>query len=183
MAIGLDFSPELITVARQRAISNGVANVAAVLGNARNIPLRGSSISLLFSFACLYHIPAVEHVITECARILRRGGVAILEFGAFYSLNTIVSRAYPELAAPCHVPLRKIHAMLSHAGFVIEMHRPFQLLPFWGNRPWWLRPLLHPIWKRMLQQELAGRMLDEWISALWPFRLLAFRHLMICRRT
>lgn len=182
-AIGVDFSPELIAVAQQRATANGATNVGLVVGNARNIPLRDESIALVFSFSCLYYIPAADHVITECARVLRRGGTAILEFGALYSLNTIVCRGYPELAAPCHVPLREIRATLSRAGLTIEMDRPFQILPLWGNRPWWLRPILHPLWKRILQRRLVGRMLDEWISGLWPFRLLAFRHMVICRRT
>ena len=182
-AIGLDFSPELIAVAQQRATAKGAANVSVAVANGRNIPLRDESISLIFSFSCLYHIPAVDQVIAECARVLRRGGTAILEFGALYSLNTIVCRAYPELAAPCHVPLREFRAMLSRAGLTIEMDRPFQILPLWGNKPWWLRPILHPFWKQTLQRQVAGRMLDEWISALWPFRVLAFRHIVICRRT
>jgi len=180
--IGLDFSPELLAAARQRAVVARQRNVACILGNARAIPVQNESMALVFSFASLYGIPKVDQVVQECARVLEPGGVAILEFGVLYSLNTLVCKAYPEVAVPCHLPLLTIRNMVAEAGLAIERDRAFQLLPLWGDRPRWLRPLLHPFWRRFLGREVGGRMLDELISSLWPARHFAFRHLLVCRK-
>lgn len=180
--IGVDFSPELLTVAQQRAAAARRKNVACILGNARAIPVQNESMALVFSFSSLYHIPMVAQVVKECARVLEPGGVAILEFGVLHSLNTLVCRAHPDWGAPCHLPLGTIYQVLAAAHLTVEMDRAFQLLPLWSDRPRWLRPLLHPFWKRLLAQEVGGRMLDEHISNLWPLRHFAFRHILVCRK-
>lgn len=179
---GVDFSPELLAAARRRIAKQGLANARCLAGNARALPLRDASVRLAFTFSSLYYIPRVEQVVAECARVLCPGGFAILEFGLRYSLNTIVCRAHPELAAPCHVPLRHVHGALRAAGLVAEADHAFQILPLWGDRPRWLRPLLHPLWKRILGAQLRGRMLDEWISGCRGLRRLAFRHIVVCRK-
>lgn len=117
-----------------------------------------------------------------CPRIGARGGVAILEFGLLYSLNTLVCKAYPELATPYHVPLRTIHKMLAYAGLTVEEDRGLQLLPLWGDRPRWLGPFLFPFWKRLLARDVRGHMLDEFVSGLWPLRNFAFRHIIVSRK-
>lgn len=180
--VGIDFSPELLEMARGRATAAGQRNVSVVVGNARAVPLRAESVGLVFSFSSLYYIPRLEEALGECARVLRPGGRAILEFGLLYSLNTLVCRAYPEQAAPCHVTRRRLRRALAQAGLGIETDHAFQLLPLWGERPRWLRPLLHPGWKRLLARDLGGRMLDERVSGAPLLRRLAFRHLVVCRR-
>lgn len=180
--IGVDFSPELVAVARRRLTEARLTNAVCLVGNGRAVPLETGSIALTFSFSSLYYIPRVEQVVAECARVLQPGGCAILEFGAWYSLNTLVCRAYPDLAAPCHLRLSRMDEVLAVAGFQRDAYHAFQILPLWGERPRWLRPLLHPAWKRLLARNIGGRMVDERLSALWPLRWLAFRHIMMCRK-
>jgi len=179
-AIGVDFSPELLEIARQRTSKQ--ANVSCCVGNARSIPLRSESIALVFCFSSLYHIPRVEDAVMECARVLEPGGAAILEFGILYSLNTLVCRSYPDIASACHVPLTAARRMVEGAGLTIESDRAFQLLPLWGSKPTWLRPLLHPYWKRLLQRDAGGRTVDELVSSLRVFRHFSFRHIIICKK-
>ncbi len=181
-AIGVDFSPELVNIARNRTSKQ--RNVSLCVGSARGIPLRSGSIALAFSFSSLYYIPRVEKVVRECARVLEGGGTAILEFGILHSLNSIVCRSYPDLASPCHVPLLAARRMLESAGLLLVGDHAFQLLPLWGSKPVWLRPLLHPYWKRLLSLETRnGKMLDEYFSSFWPLRNFAFRHIMVCRKS
>ena len=179
---GVDFSPELLGAARRRIFEQKVKNARCLAGNGRALPLREASVALAFSFSSLYYIPRVEQVVAECARVLRPGGLAILEFGLRYSLNTIVCHAHPELAAPCHLPLAGVHRLMEAAGLVAEVDHSFQILPLWGNRPAWLRPLLHPLWKRVMAVELGGRMLDEWVSGSALLRRVAFRHIVVGRK-
>ncbi len=72
--------------------------------------------------------------------------------------------------------------LLQAANLSIVDHRAFQILPLWGNRPKWLRPLLHPLWKRTLQKQVRGKMVDQWISNLPMMKNLAFRHIIVCRK-
>ena len=178
---GVDFSPELLGAARRRIVERAVTNARCLAGNARALPLRDASITLAFAFSSLYYIPRVEQVVAECARVLRPGGLAILEFGLLYSLNTVVCRAHPELAVPCHLPLARVHRLLEEAGLAVVADHAFQVLPLWGDRPLWLRPLLHPVWKRVLAAEVGGRMLDERVSGHSLLRRVAFRHIIVGR--
>jgi SAM-dependent methyltransferase len=180
--IGVDFSPELIAAARRRAARRRRRNSRFCIANARALPLDAGSIALIFCFASLYHIPRADQVVRECYRVLEPDGVALLEFGGLYSLNTIVCRAAPDLAEPCHLPLGAIRRIVTTAGFTVEQERHFQILPLWGDAPRWLRPLLHPGWRRLMAREVRGRLLDEWISSAWPLRHFAFRHVFTCRR-
>ena len=180
---GVDFSPELLATARRRIVEGRLGNARCVAGNARSLPLREASVALVFAFSSLYYVPQVEDVVVECARVLRPGGVALLEFGLLYSLNTVVCRAHPELAVPCHLPLAHVQRALAAAGLTSETDHAFQVLPLWGDRPRWLRPLLHPLWKRMLSAEVRGQMLDEWLSGAPILRRLAFRHILVCRKS
>lgn len=180
--VGIDFSPEMLRVAQESVKEQNRTNISLSVANARRLPLGSETVGLVYSFSSLYYVPAVEQVVAEVARVLRPKGVAILEFGALYSLNTLVSRATPGPAEPCHVPLGRIYRMHEEAGLAIERDRSFQILPMWGNRPWWIRPLLHPVWKRLLSPRVGGRMLDEWISSFGPLRPFAFRHMVVSRK-
>ncbi len=181
-AVGIDFSPELAATAHARVREAGQRHVRVVVANARALPLAAESVVLVVAFSSLYYIPRVQDAIDECARVLRPGGCALLEFGLLHSLNTLVCRAYPDLAAPCHVTFAELRRIVAAAGLVLERDRAFQLLPLWGDRPAWLRPLLHPAWKRALAVDVGDRMLDERLSSLPLVRRLAFRHLVVCRK-
>ncbi|HID75110.1 MAG TPA: SAM-dependent methyltransferase, partial [Planctomycetaceae bacterium] len=144
--IGIDFSPEMVRAASCEARRRSHRHLQFCVANARRIPLPDATVSLVYSFALLYTVPAVEDVVEEVSRVLVPGGVAVLEFGALYSLNTIVSRAMEELARPFHLPVREMQAILTRCGLVMEEDRSFQILPFWGVRPLWMLPLLLPCW-------------------------------------
>ncbi|HUS47591.1 MAG TPA: class I SAM-dependent methyltransferase [Phycisphaerae bacterium] len=181
--VGIDFSRPFIETAGDARDAAGAGNIEFVEGNARNLPFGDATFDLVYSFSALYHIPDVGDVIRQVRRVLRPGGRCVLELGNLYSLNTVVTKAYPQYATPCHVPVRRMTGLLRGAGLAIVEHRAFQILPLWGHRPVWLAPLLWPFWKWILQRPIRGRMLDEWISGMPLMRKLAFRHLFVCERT
>lgn len=179
---GLDFSEPFIERAKEIKAIKGIRNVDFVLGNARSMRFDDSSFKVVYCFSALYYMPNVGEVIREIARVLRSGGKCILDMGNLYSLNTLVCNAYPELAYPCHIPVWEMKRILRMAGLDIIEHRVFQILPLWGERPWWLRPLLHSAWRRILQRQVHGKMLDEWISNLPVLKYIAFRHIFVCQK-
>lgn len=180
--IGVDFSSAYVRDAGLAAETRGVRNVSFVCANARDLPFPSGSFGLVFCFSSLYYIPRVDEVLNEVSRVLQSGGIAVLDLGNQYSLNTVVTAAYPDLPAPCHISLRQMRRYLRGAGLSVVNHHAFQMLPLWGDRPRWLRPLLKPRWKAIMQRQVRGRMIDEWICDLPLLQHLAFRHLFICRK-
>ncbi|MFX0136443.1 MAG: class I SAM-dependent methyltransferase [Candidatus Hodarchaeota archaeon] len=179
--VGIDFGKPAINEAISKKKNMSIDNIEFVNCNAKQIPYKIKTFDLIYSFSTLYYIPEVEKVIYEVARLLKPNSIAILEFGNFWSLNTIVCKAYPELAISCHIKINEIKKILNKIGVIVEW-RAFQILPLWGSRPMWLKPLLHPLWKKILQKEINAKMLDEWICKLPIFKKFAFRHLFIIKK-
>lgn len=180
--VGVDFSPAFMDQARRQRDERGTGNVSFVQANARRLPFANGGFDVVYSFSSLYYIPSVWEVVTEVARILKPGGHFVGDFGAYYSLNTIVSRVYEKTANtahPVHLPVARLLSMFGEAGLKIISWRSFQILPMWGDRPTWLKPLLAPAWIRLLQREAKGKMLDQWISSLPGLRRLAFKHVFV----
>lgn len=178
---GVDFTKKAIKEAISKKNKMGIKNIEFVICNAKQIPYKEEAFDLIYSYASLYHIPKVEKVIYEVERLLKPNSIAILEFGNLYSLNTIVCKAYPEWAIPCHIKIGDMKAIIKNAGLEIIQWRSFQILPLWGGRPVWLKPLLHTLWRRILQKEIKGRMMDEWISNLPIIKRFTFRQIFICK--
>lgn len=182
MGVGVDFSLRMIHAAESKKDVLNAANTEFVVSSARQIPFREETFDLVYSFSSLYYVPQVEEVVLEAARLLKPKSIAILELGNLYSLNTIVCRAYPELSVPCHIRIGDMSNVIRDAGLEVVECRRFQILPLWGNRPKWLKPLLHPIWKKILQRDISRKMLDELICNMPILRCYCFRHIFICKK-
>ncbi len=181
--IGIDLSEKMINEAVSRKNRMNITNIEFIICNAKQIPYKKDAFGLVFSFSSLYYMPEIEKIVLEVARSLKSGsGIAILEFGNLYSLNTVVCKAYPEWAIPCHIKVKDMKRIIKNAGLEIIEWKAFQILPLWGSRPMRLKPLLHPLWKSLLQREVKGRMVDEWISNLPVVKNFAFRHVFVCEK-
>lgn len=179
---GIDFSDQMIREAEQKKKHHPADNLHFLQGDATKLPFKDNRFGLVYSFSSLYYIPNISQVVQEIARVLKPGGTALLEFGNLYSLNTIVCKAEPNVAISCHIPVSEMCSMLATAGLTVTEKMQFQILPLWGSRPWWLKPLLHPAWSRLMKQRLGSKMLDQHISGLPLVRELAFRQLFVCQK-
>ena len=180
--LGIDYASKVIIEACAKKKRAHSENLHFIVGNARQLPLREKAFDLVYSFSSLWYIPQVKEVIQGVAGSLKPYGIAILELGNLSSLNTLVCRAYPEYAISCHIKIKEMREIIAQAGLKIIAWRKFQILPFWGIRPPVLKPLLHPLWKKTLEKEINGIMLDEWLSGLPILRNFAFRHTFICQK-
>lgn len=179
--IGLDFSHIFIERAKRLREERGIGNLLFIQANARKTPFPDQVFDVVYSLSSLYQIPAVGDVVIETARILQPGGYALLEFGNRCALNTLVARAYPELPPHQHLSIMRMRQLLTDAGLVIQAHYAFQLLPLWGQRPWWLRPLSSRPMESLMTRHRGGRTLDEWLCSLPVLRRFAFRHFFVCQ--
>jgi SAM-dependent methyltransferase len=77
---GLDLSPDLIDLARQRLAVSDVdaANVRFIVGSAHAIDLPDASVDVVFGMAILHHLD-LQQTAAEVWRVLRPGGRAIFQ--------------------------------------------------------------------------------------------------------
>ena len=77
--VGMDISPPMIQVAKQRLVANGGPEQTGFFAaSAHAIPLSDGSVDVVFGIAILHHLD-LSLVSREVLRILRKGGCAIFQ--------------------------------------------------------------------------------------------------------
>ena len=82
VVVGADYSPALLTVARERANDAGVGgNIEWRQADCRNLPFPDASFDVVLAATVLAHVPEAERAIPEMVRVTRHGGqVAVFDF-------------------------------------------------------------------------------------------------------
>lgn len=175
--IGVDFCLAFLQDAETPSNDEAPLYLAA---DARSLPLASDCIGTLYSLSALYQVPQPEQYIAEIARVLKVGGRCVLDLGVAHSLNAYcVVNHHPELPPSHYLTVTEIRRLFAKHSLRIIEHRRYQLLPLWTNRPSWLWPLLHPIWRRIMAIRVCGRMIDAWLCAAPVLKCFAFRHLVV----
>ncbi len=85
--IGLDASRGMLERARAKSVA-----ARFVRGNGAQLPFATASVDYVFGFMVLQHVTHIEALFAECARVVRRGGVAFAtashDFIRAHPLNT-----------------------------------------------------------------------------------------------
>jgi ubiquinone/menaquinone biosynthesis C-methylase UbiE len=172
-AVGMDLSGGMLSRARARGLPVCRASALA-------LPYREHSFDLVFSFKVLPHIEAIGRALAEAARVLDRGGVALLEFYNPRSLRGLwkklrwwrqpVGRASHdrEVYTSYHAPA-EAEALVREAGLeVLGGYGIFVITP-------------HPLSHRV---PLAGALLAavERALARGPFARWAGFYIVACRK-
>ena len=71
---GLDLAEQMLTVARRKATTLGLANVMFRTGDATALPFEADSFDAVTSRFCLMFLPEIPKAVAEIARVLRPGG-------------------------------------------------------------------------------------------------------------
>lgn len=161
---GIDFADVLIEKARQR---KSLANF--IVGDAREMPFEDNQFDGVISFSALYYIKEINEAFREIHRIIKSNGVAIIELGNLYSINTLLTKG-KEMQS-YHISTREMSELIKSNNFGVLEHRRFQVImsKYFQNDMY-----------RLLSKKIRKKMIDEHIStALSP---LAFRHLFVLRK-
>lgn len=121
----VDLTPEMVTLAAERAIELGHDNVAAQLADAEDLPFDDDSFELVTCRIAPHHFPNPEMFINEVARVLAPGG-------PFVMVDNIAS-GDPDVARfaddferrrdPSHVrclPVAEWTSLMSNAGLTVR---------------------------------------------------------------
>ncbi len=87
-AIGIDISPEMIKVAREKGLNVMVGNVCA-------LPLPANSFDVACAFKVLPHVADIHLAMKELSRVTRVGGVVIAEFYNKRSIRYLNKKLLP----------------------------------------------------------------------------------------
>lgn len=132
----LDYSENLLQMGRIRTESAGIKNVEFVKGNIYEVPFENESFDAALMIRVLHHLLKPQKALSEAARVLKPGGVLILEFAnkihlkarlkAFFRMNfKFIHNLSPYQQAKddqifYNFHPQQIREMLITAGFRIE---------------------------------------------------------------
>lgn len=182
---GIDFSKTLLKVLKSKIPKKLKKKIIILHQDIQHLGLKSQCVDGNYSYATFYHVPDNRKATLEMGRILKPKGIAIIEFGNFWSLNTIIARKSPTKVQSYHFPVSKMYQYLEEAGLKVLDHKAFQLFPMYGINAWWMLPLLPfclPQLKYVMGIRIRGKMLDEWVSSFPILNRFAFRHLFICKK-
>jgi ubiquinone/menaquinone biosynthesis C-methylase UbiE len=186
-AVAVDFSSNMLDGLRARLPGPHPENLTILEEDAAELSLPDASVDFAWSWTALYYVPDLGRVLAQVARVLRPGGIAVLEVGNRWSVNTLVSNVQHRdsgWAKPYYVPYGRLRRLFPESGLRVKDWRSFQLINSYGT-PRSLLPLT-PItterWRPVLSRKVRGRMVDERIASAGPLRRLAFRHVVVARR-
>ncbi len=103
---GVDISPEMLALARQRANALGLSNVTLLEGRAESIPAESSAFDVVLACLSLMYVIDREAAAREIARVLRPGGrlVAAVWAGAEQCNIVLFQQTAGRFAGPPPVP-------------------------------------------------------------------------------
>lgn len=84
-AVGVDISPGMLELARERGLE-------VVEGEATALPFESESFDVVYSFKVLAHVKEIDTALTEAVRVVRAGGIVVLDFYNRRSLRYLAKR-------------------------------------------------------------------------------------------
>ena len=118
--IGVDMTPDMVTLARANARKTGVTNVEFRLGEIEHLPVADGSVDVILSNCVINLSPEKQAVFDEAFRVLRVGGR--LAISDVVAIAPIPEAVRVEAGAICGciggaAALDDVKAMLAKAGF------------------------------------------------------------------
>lgn len=123
---GIDINERMLKLARERLAVDGIDNVDLVRASASALPFDDASFDLAYSYSTLLLVPELRRALDEIVRVLRPGGVALLDITGRWNLSQrhwrewYVEQGHFGLHAMTWRQLR--HAMASRRLEIVESH-------------------------------------------------------------
>jgi ubiquinone/menaquinone biosynthesis C-methylase UbiE len=179
--IGIDINKTMLDAAREKLTEDRIANATLKQCSATEIEFADGSFDLVYSFSTLTLVPDVARALREISRVLRPGGIAILDFAGRWNLSHLYWNLYYRRHGHFGqhgFEYRKIATQLELLGLqILEKHA----LGFLDQ--WRYVPVLH--WCKGLHRVFHAsreRDLDYRISNRAFFFPLANRWYVACRK-
>ncbi len=183
--IGMDFSRNMLGRAASRAcgIGNSIGNASFLQGSVDRLPFRDKYFDRVVCsgvLTCLPSIKEAEDALSEFNRVLKPGGVLVVDFFNRLSHFTLLRKHLlrEAIAPPEYVSPRAFLQELKDAGFEVKSYRGFDFKPYQG---YLFMSSLRPIIDPWFIQERFSRFMEAYVVPKLPeLSLLGYRVYVKC---
>ena len=171
-AIGSDISEKSIQVAQRMCGMFGNL-MAFFVGDTLRLPLKSGTIDILFSQGLVEHFKDPEAVLEEQARVVRRGGILIVNVPQKYTGYTLMKKRRMRkgkwsLGWETEFSYRELKSMGRNLGLMEKEVSGSQYWKSWGEPAFVLRDLANKIQRRTpLRAFSPFQFVAEFYNALW----------------
>jgi SAM-dependent methyltransferase len=178
---GIDINDDMLKLASTNLAEEGFENVTVTRQSATHMEFKNDSFDLVYSFSTLLLVLEIDDALSEIVRVLRPGGIAILEITGRHNLSRVYWERYYRRSGCFGMhsySYGRISRRLNELGIdIIERHATgftdqWKYIP--GLRLWkWPERLLNGTGEVNLDYRLSN------FRMLFPF---ANRWYMVCRK-
>lgn len=123
--LGMDLTEAMLAIARARTEERAVKNISFSTGDAQNLPFDEGLFDVVVCRLALHHVQQPAKVVSEMARVGRRGGMVLVEdiYGSEHSSRAAYQDCWEILRDPSHVralPLSELLHIFRDARLEIE---------------------------------------------------------------
>ena len=116
-AVGVDLSHGMLKPSHERGLD-------VIQGSATSLPFADQSFDVVYSFKVLAHVPDLAMAMSEMARVLRPGGLAICEFYNKHSLRYAIRRLRPAGQIGAGTTEEDVHTRFHGASELLALMPP-----------------------------------------------------------
>jgi ubiquinone/menaquinone biosynthesis C-methylase UbiE len=180
---GLDISPVMLAECRRNLRRAAITNVLLYERSPKHMPFSASAFDVVFSYSTLLLIPEPGRVYEEIGRVIKPGGLAVLDITGKYNLSRVYWNKYYRQQGHFGVnayALSKIQGIFSALSFEILETHATGLLDQWKYIRG-LKPLgfLENIFHRTSREpdldyrisQLFPALANRWYFILWKKRV------------
>jgi ubiquinone/menaquinone biosynthesis C-methylase UbiE len=179
--VGIDINARMLELARATLAADGIGNAEVAQMSATELTFADATFDAAYSFSTLLLITELEQAVAEMARVLRPGGIAVLDITGRWNLSQRHWDAWGR--AQGHPGLRPLTwpqttNLLASVGLEVVEAPALGFLHQWRYVP----VLRRATFLDKVIHFSPQRDLDYLVSNLRPLRPLANRWYVVCRR-
>lgn len=124
--LATDVSPEMITIAREKAVQAGIGNVEFAVASATEPAWQEGSFDAVLAFNVLHLVPERAAALATAYRVLKPGGLFVSKTACLAEMSLLIRMAIPLMRAVGKAPYVDVFSGLElendvrAAGFAVE---------------------------------------------------------------
>jgi ubiquinone/menaquinone biosynthesis C-methylase UbiE len=182
-AVGVDTNKRMLELASAKLASDGIENARVVEASATALPFDDGTFDIAYSFSTLLLVPEPSVALDEIARVVRPGGITVLDFTGRFNLSQRHWRRWYQSQGHFGLNAFSLRDVLrSHRKRGLE---PFEVHGVGLTDQWKYARVLRRLTflQDVFHSDRTDSDLDYRLSSVSVFRALANRWYVVARKT